>query len=104
MNLEPTQTEDNQTEQSINFRHDELMTPNDVAIKLKVTAEQVRSLIRNRQLYAINVGTGMKRPFYRIPQQSLNDFLNNRQQPAQALRKKRFKQLSKVPDFFPKLK
>ena len=104
MNLEHTQSEDNQTEQTINVNHDELMTPNDVAIKLKVTPEQIRCLIRKGQLPAINVGSGKKRPLYRIAPKVLNDFLNHRWQPAPGLRNRKFKRLSPVPDFFPKLK
>jgi len=82
----------------------QLLTPNDVAAKLKVTSEQVRSLIRRRQLSAVNVGTGTKRPLYRISQQALDDFLNYRRQPNSVIQKKKFKQLAPAPDFFPRLK
>lgn len=82
----------------------QLLTPNDVASKLKVTTEQVRSLIRKGQLSAVNVGTGTKRPLYRISQQALNDFLNYKQKPNSVIQKKRFKQLAPTLDFFPGLK
>jgi hypothetical protein len=104
MQLENTQSEFNRINQDINLGQDQLLTPNEVAIKLKVTPEQIRSLIRIGQLSAVNVGKGPKRPLYRITQQALNDFLNRRWQPVQAIRKKRFKRLSQVPDFFPNLK
>ena len=81
-----------------------LLTPNQVAEHLQVTAEQVRSLIRKGQLQAANVGTGKKRPLYRITQQALNDFLNRRQQSSLAAQSKKFKKLNPTPDFFPHLK
>jgi len=81
-----------------------LLTPNEVAEHLQVTAEQVRSLIRKGQLQAANVGTGKKRPLYRITQKALNDFLNQRQQPSLSAQSKKYKQLNPTPDFFPHLK
>jgi len=81
-----------------------LLTPNQAAIYLKVTAEQIRSLIRKGQLSAVNVGTGTKRPLYRITRQALNDFLCQRQQPRLTKQGKKFRQDPPVPDFFPHLK
>jgi excisionase family DNA binding protein len=81
-----------------------MLTPNEVAEHLQVTAEQVRSLIRKGQLAACNAGTGKKRPLYRITQQALNDFLCRRQQPNLIKQSKKFKQDTPVPDFFPHLK
>lgn len=104
MQLENTQSEFNGINQDINLGQDQLLTPNEVAIKLKVTPEQIRCLIRTDQLSAVNVGKGLKRPLYRITQQALNDFLNRRWQPAPAIRNKSFKRLAPTPDFFPNLK
>jgi len=83
---------------------DGLLTPEEAAKKLKVTAEHVRALIRKGQLAAINVGTGKKRPLYRITQQALRDFLSNRYEPGPALRPRRFKRHPPVEDLFPKLR
>ena len=81
-----------------------LLTPNQAAAYLNVTAEQVRSLIRKGQLSATNVGTGTKRPLYRITEQALNDFLTRRWHPGLATQRKKFKRLAPTPDFFPGLK
>jgi len=81
-----------------------LLTPGEAAEYLHVSLEQVRSLIRHGQLSAANVGTGPKRPLYRITQQALNDFLNRRWQPGPARQNKKFKRLAPVRDFFPGLK
>jgi len=81
-----------------------LLTPNQAAAYLSVTAEQIRCLIRKGQLSAVNVGAGTKRPLYRITQQALNDFLCRRQQPHSTKQGKKFKQADPVPDFFPHLK
>lgn len=81
-----------------------LLTPEDVAAELKVTAEQVRNLIRHGQLAAVNVGAGKKRPLYRITRQGLQDFLSRRYQPGPAVRPKRFRRLPTVPDLFPNLR
>jgi excisionase family DNA binding protein len=86
------------------FTGEQLFTPNEAAVKLKVTPEQIRSLIRKGQLSAVNVGTGTKRPLYRITQQALDDFLNHRYQPTLTIHKKKFKRLAQVQDFFPGLK
>lgn len=81
-----------------------LLTPNDIAVQLKVTSEQVRMLIRKGRLSAVNIGTGTKRPLYRITEQALNDFLNQRGQHITKTSKKKFKRLAPAPDFFPGLK
>ncbi len=86
------------------FTKPKLLTPNDVAVQLKVTSEQIRCLIRSGQLTAINVGIGTKRPLYRITKQALENFLNRRYQPSKAIHKRKFKQLAPTPDFFPGLK
>ena len=81
-----------------------LLTPAEVAEKLRITQEQIRNLIRKGRLPAVNIGTGMKRPLYRITQQALNEFLYQRQQPRLTKQGKKFKQDPPVPDFFPHLK
>jgi excisionase family DNA binding protein len=82
-----------------------LLTPAEVAEKLRVTPEQIRSLIRQGQISAVNVGTGPKRPLYRITGQAFDDFLNRRRQPCSvAKRRRKFKQLPTSQDFFPHLK
>jgi excisionase family DNA binding protein len=81
-----------------------LLTPNEVAEHLQVTAEQVRVLIRRGQLSAVNAGTGTKRPLYRITQEALEAFLNFRRQPVSKTQRKKFRQLAPTPDFFPGLK
>jgi excisionase family DNA binding protein len=106
MRIENKQHEFNQSkyDHDLDFIAQPLFTPNEAANKLKVTPEQIRSLIRTGQLHAVNVGKGPKRPLYRITQQALNDFLSRRWQQGPAIQNKRFKQLSQVPDFFPNLK
>ena len=104
MQLKNKQSEFNRSSQDLNLGQNQLLTPIEAATKLKVTAEQIRSLIRQGQLSAVNVGTGTKRPLYRISQQALNDFLCRRWQPGQSTQKKRFKRLAPAPDFFPGLK
>ena len=104
MQLENKQSELDQSRQDLDLGQEQLFTPNEAAVKLKVTPEQIRSLIRKGQLSAINVGTGPKRPLYRITQQALDDFLNHRYQPTLTIRKKKFKRLAPAPDFFPELK
>lgn len=87
------------------IRTDEaLFTPGEAAERLKVTAEQVRSLIRKGQLAAVNVGTGPKRPLYRITSQALQDFLAHRWRPGRAVRFRRTTRPPPVPDHFPNLR
>ena len=104
MRIENKQNERKQSKHDLDFIAQPLFTPNEAANKLKVTPEQIRSLIRSGQLSAVNVGKGLKRPLYRITQQALIDFLNHRWQSAPAIQNKRFKQLAPAPDFFPNLK
>jgi excisionase family DNA binding protein len=104
MQLKNNYSEPNQSEEGHNLEEERLFTPNEAATKLKVTPEQIRSLIRKNQLSAVNVGTGPKRPLYRITQRALNDFLNRRWQPGPARQNKKFKRLAPVQDFFPGLK
>ena len=82
----------------------QLLTPEEAANELKVSAEQVRALIRTDRLPAINVGTGKKRPLYRITRQDLEDFLTDRYQPHRGRRQRRFRRLPPVEDHFPELR
>ena len=86
------------------FTGEKLLTPSQAADYLAVTPEQVRNLIRRGRLSATNVGTGTKRPLYRIRQQALEDFLSRRWQSDSTTPKKKFKRLAPAPDFFPHLK
>ena len=81
-----------------------LLTPSDVAARLKVTAEQVRSLIRSGRLRAVNVGTGKKRPLYRITGETLEEFLAGRPNDQVSKSRHAIKRLGRVPDFFPTLR
>ena len=90
------------TQQSEN-KH-QLLTPDEAAEQLRVTAEQVRCLIRGGQLAAINVGLGQKRPLYRITTQALQDFCYRPHHPERTVQKKAFKPRPPVPDLFPDLK
>lgn len=83
---------------------DRLLTPEEAAHLLRVTAEQVRSLIRRGQLAAINVGCGAKRPLYRISQEAMQDFLSKRFQSGPAVQPGRFRRLPPVQDHFPDLR
>jgi excisionase family DNA binding protein len=81
-----------------------LLTPGEVAERLRVTAEQVRCLIRTGQLAGVNVGAGMKRPCYRITPDAVAEFLGRRVQLVPAMRQQPLRRLSPVPDYFPNLK
>jgi excisionase family DNA binding protein len=81
-----------------------LLTPGEVADRLRVTAEQVRCLIRTGQLAAVNVGAGTKRPCYRITPDAVAEFLARRAQPAPATRRPPPRRFAPVPDDFPNLK
>ena len=104
MRIESRQSKNNQSERDYNLVEEQLLTPEEAANILKVTTEQIRCLIRKGLLPAINIGSGKKKPLYRIVPNALNDFLKSRWQPTPAIRKKRFKQLAPAPDFFPNLK
>jgi excisionase family DNA binding protein len=82
----------------------QLLTPEETAERLKVSAEHVRALIRSGRLSAVNIGTGLKRPLYRIPASALGDFLSSSHQPAHTTRLPRFKRLPPVEDHFPHLR
>lgn len=82
----------------------DLLTPEEAARCLKVTAEHVRALIRSGRLSAVNIGTGPKRPLYRIPLCALGEFLSSRHQSARATRPRCFKRLPPVEDHFPHLR
>jgi excisionase family DNA binding protein len=84
----------------------ELLTPTEAAERLRVHPEQVRNLIRRGQIEAVNVGTGPKRPLYRIPPKAIDTFLSRRWQPGKAVEKTQTKRrkLSPVQDFFPTIK
>ena len=94
----------NNQKSKANFSGEKLLTPNQAADYLAVTPEQIRNLIRRGRLSATNVGTGSKRPLYRIRRQVLEDFLSRSCQPDSTMPMKKFKQTSPVPDFFPHLK
>jgi excisionase family DNA binding protein len=81
-----------------------LLTAEEVAKHLRVTAEQVRCLIRRGQLKAMNVGTGSKRPLYRITAEALHEFLSARFQDGPAVRLNRVKRHPPTPDRFPDLR
>jgi len=93
-----------QTKSSLLGQFQILLTPEEVSRRLRVTSEQVRNLIRQGRISAVNVGAGKKRPLYRIRQQALDDFLDNSRQKSQPGPKKRFRRLPHGPDFFPDLK
>lgn len=80
-----------------------LLTPAEVAARLRVTPEQVRCLIRTGQLTAVNVGTGPRRPLYRITPDAVAEFLARRGQHAPAARPRPVRRLPPVPDHFPNL-
>lgn len=82
----------------------QLLTPQQVAQRLQVTPEQVRSLIRSGRLMAVNVGAGPKRPCYRISQRDLGDFLERRSGFVPSVRKRPRRSIPRVPDFFPGLR
>lgn len=82
----------------------QFLTPDEVAARLRVTAEQVRCLIRTGQLAAVNVGTGAKRPLYRITPDAFAEFLARRGQSAPSTRTRVTPRLPPVPDYFPDLK
>ena len=82
----------------------QLMTPSEVADQLRVTAEQIRRLIRKGELAAINVGTGEKRPLYRITSQALETFISGRWQVGPSIKPRQFKRLQRVTDHFSKVR
>ena len=95
MRLDPVEQSEN--------KH-QLLTPDEAAEELRVTAEQVRCLIRGGKLAAINVGSGQKRPLYRITTQALEEFCSRRHHPGRIVQKRAFKPRPPVQDLFPDLK
>lgn len=85
-------------------RNTHFLTPDEVASRLRVTSEQVRSLIRNGILRAINVGAGGKRPLYRISPGALEDFINRDCNSPSSVRRRPTQRRVSTPDFFPDLK
>ncbi len=83
---------------------DSLMTVDEASSRLKVSSEQVRNLIRQGHLSAINVGIGTKRPLYRITSEALEIFIHSRRHSTDHRPKRKSKQLAPTPDFFPHLK
>ena len=81
-----------------------LLTPGDVAIRLNVTAEQVRSLIRSGRLRAVNVGTGKKRPLYRLSDKAVDEFIKNGSTNKERKGYRAIRRLPRIPDFFPELR
>lgn len=94
---------DNESQETAHNSND-LLTSDEAAARLRVTSEQVRSLIRRGRISAINVGIGTKRPLYRITKQAFDDFIKQRSQTKSAVQHRRFKRLVPVQDFFPHLK
>ena len=89
---------------SVENRNYGLLTPEDAAEQLKVSAEHVRALIRSGRLEAINLAIGKKRPLYRIAAKALEGFLADRcgsTTPQRSL--PHFKRLPPVEDHFPHL-
>lgn len=104
MRLESIQSARHDNEQQAPTRTQLFLTPEEVSRKLRVTAEQVRNLIRQGRISAVNVGTGKKRPLYRIRQQALDDFLDNSRQKSQPGTRRKFRRLPPAQDFFPDLR
>lgn len=90
--------------QDIDNLKSNLLTPDEVATDLKVTAEQVRSLIRHGRLMAINISNGKKRPLYRVSSRDLQEFKQNNRTLPIGRSKTSFKRPYPAPDFFPDLK
>lgn len=81
-----------------------LLTPEEAARLLRVSAEHVRCLIRSGELPAINIAAGRRRPLYRIHRQAIDDFIRPSNSPTQAPPRPRRIPRSPVPDLFPGVK
>lgn len=68
---------------------DALLTPQDVAEELKVTAETVRGWIRRGLLRPIDLGESGRRPSIRVRRSELDRFLESRTRRSGATRKRR---------------
>ena len=98
------QSIDKRSDPSMWYNDDDLLTPEEASLRLKVSPEHVRALIRTDQLNAINIGIGKKRPLYRIPSKNLDEFLANPIRQRKRSRRCRFKRLPPVEDHFPNLR
>ncbi len=83
---------------------DQMLTVKEVSTRLKVSSEQVRTLIRQGQISAVNVGAGKKRPLYRITHEALGDFMKPGQKTDPQIHIKKSRPLPPAPDLFPHLK
>ncbi|MFC1764558.1 helix-turn-helix domain-containing protein [Planctomycetota bacterium] len=104
MQPEAIQPKPVETSQESLTTDEQVLTVSEVSSQLKVSEEQVRTLIRQGKLAAINVGSGKKRPLYRIPQEALTNFKNPKVQPSPLQKRIKPKHHSTVPDFFPGLR
>jgi excisionase family DNA binding protein len=104
--MEPESVESRQYEKGPNrpASSDQILTVKEVSAQLKVSSEQVRTLIRQGQLSAVNVGSGKKRPLYRITHEALESFMKLGQQPNPSIFRKRSRRLPPAPDFFTDLR
>jgi excisionase family DNA binding protein len=84
--------------------NDQILTVREVSVQLKVSSEQVRTLIRQGQLSAIIVGSGKKRPLYRITPEALADFIKQGQLANPPILLKSARRLPPTRDFFPHLR
>ncbi len=76
---------------------DSFLTPPEIAKLLRVSPDTVLGWIRRAELRAVNVGSGMKRPRYRVSRASLDEFLRLREvQPPAPFRRRRI--VEKQPD------
>jgi excisionase family DNA binding protein len=62
-----------------------LMTIEEVAERLQVSAMQIRILIDSNQLAAINVGNGKQKPRWRISREAVAEFEQRRSTSAEPL-------------------
>lgn len=76
-----------------------LFTVAEVAERLKVSTDAVRALIHTGKLTASNVGSGTRRPRWRIAAEALDRFLAAQAAPRCATRRPR-KRPVKVTEFF----
>ena len=81
-----------------------LLTPAEVAERLTVELDHVRLLIKRRLLIAVNVGTGPKRPTYRVEEEELEAFIESKRAAPTVLkerRRSRSREREPVHDYFP---
>lgn len=83
----------------------DLLTVEEVALRLKVSGEHVRALIRTRRLKAVDLAIGKKRPLYRLRLDVVEQFLEDSTQSSRReVKRTRFKRLPPVVDHFPQLR